>query len=157
MMVAAEKLARRLRLSGFFGLDFIIEKTSRKPYLIEMNPRCTPLCHLRLGKGKDMPAAMWARLSGQPVKEAPPDTACDIIGYFPQPLNGKNVLLESNFLDAPKNEPELANELLNPWPDRTLSFRAYEQLRCLVSSVSGRESFQREQLQKYYPNTKTEN
>ena len=49
MMLSAERIARRLRLSGFFGLDFIIEESSGAACLLEMNPRCTPLCHLQLG------------------------------------------------------------------------------------------------------------
>ncbi len=43
MTCCAERIARRLNLSGFFGLDFMIEADSREPYLIEMNPRCTPV------------------------------------------------------------------------------------------------------------------
>ncbi len=40
---AARLIAAHLGSSGFFGLDFIIEQPSGKPYLIEMNPRCTQL------------------------------------------------------------------------------------------------------------------
>ncbi len=54
MMKCAERLARRLNLTGFFGLDFVIEEETDDTYLIEMNPRGTPLCHLQLGKGRDM-------------------------------------------------------------------------------------------------------
>src|ERR1700691_6105121 len=46
MSKAAELLAARLQLTGFYGLDFIIEPTMDTPYLIEMNPRCTQLGHL---------------------------------------------------------------------------------------------------------------
>ena len=48
MMFAAEQVAARLRLSGFFGLDFMIDD-SGAIYIIEMNRRCTPLCPLQLG------------------------------------------------------------------------------------------------------------
>ena len=51
MMFCAERIARRLGLSGFFGLDFMLEDGSDAAYLIEMNPRCTPLCHLQSGAG----------------------------------------------------------------------------------------------------------
>src|ERR1700687_1656679 len=46
MMLAAERIARRLGLSGFFGLDFMIEEGSGASYMIEMNPGCTPSSHL---------------------------------------------------------------------------------------------------------------
>src|SRR5712671_407692 len=43
MMSATERIAEKLHLSGFFGLDFIIESGSGATYLLEMNPRSTPL------------------------------------------------------------------------------------------------------------------
>jgi hypothetical protein len=129
MMRAANRIARRLSLSGFFGLDFIIEKGSGIPYLLEMNPRCTPLSHLRLGKGKDMIAAIWALMSGQPVRETPSVTSKDIIAYFPQAWNNKSPFLESGFHDIPQGEPDLVQEILHPWPARSLLFRAYRLLR----------------------------
>jgi carbamoylphosphate synthase large subunit len=52
MMDAARKIAHRLSMSGFFGLDFVIGERTGAAYLIEMNPRCTPPCHLRLGVGR---------------------------------------------------------------------------------------------------------
>ena len=54
MMRAAERIAKRLELSGFFGLDFVIENGTGLAYLIEMNPRCTPQCPLPLGRGRDL-------------------------------------------------------------------------------------------------------
>ena len=129
MMRAADRIARRLSLSGFFGLDFIIEEGTGIPYLLEMNPRCTPLSHLRLGKGKDMTAAIWAQLSGQPVRETLSVTSKDIIAYFPQAWNSKSPFLESGFHDIPQGEPDLAHEILHPWPARSLLFRAYKLLR----------------------------
>lgn len=123
MMQAAERLARRLSLSGLFGLDFMIEKGTHAAYLIEMNPRCTTLCHLQLGQGRNMVGALWAQLSGQPLPETPPVTKNDLIAYFPQAWTSKDQLLESSFQDIPREEPKLVDELLRPWPDRTLLYR----------------------------------
>jgi hypothetical protein len=123
MSCAAIKIARRLGLSGFFGLDFMIEDRTGSTYLIEMNPRCTPLAHLQLGPGHDLAAALWSQLSGAPLSEAPPVTLKQMIAYFPQAWNCKNDLLESSFQDIPRDEPELVKELLRPWPDRSLLFR----------------------------------
>ncbi|MDF0643861.1 MAG: ATP-grasp domain-containing protein [Nitrospira sp.] len=128
MMGAAERIARRLRLSGLFGLDFIIEEGSGMPYLIEMNPRCTPLSHLRLGKGKDLIAAIIAQISGQPAQETRSVTSKDIIAYFPQALKSKSPILESAFHDIPEEAPELVQEILHPWPARCLLFRAYKHI-----------------------------
>jgi hypothetical protein len=124
MMLAAERIARQLGMSGFFGLDFMIEEGTGAPYLIEMNPRCTPLCHLRLGKGRDMIEALWAQMSGQPVRETPPVTSNDVIAYFPQAWQNESPFLKSGFHDIPQGEPDLIQELLHPWPARSLLFRA---------------------------------
>lgn len=128
MMLAAERIACRLGMSGFFGLDFMIEESSGTPYLIEMNPRCTPLCHLRLGKGRDMIEALWAQMSGQPVRENPPVTSNDVIAYFPQALKNGGPFLKSGFHDIPQGEPDLIQEVLHPWPERSLLFRACKRL-----------------------------
>jgi predicted ATP-grasp superfamily ATP-dependent carboligase len=139
MMFAAERIASRLGLSGFFGLDFMIEQGTGASYLIEMNPRTTPLCHLRLGKGRDMAAALWAQLSGQPFQEVPPVTQNEIIAYFPEAC--KSELLQSCFEDIPQGEPELVQELLRPWPNRTMLFRLFSRLkRPSTSSTEGRTS-----------------
>ncbi len=123
MMRAAERIAARLRLSGFFGLDFMIEEQSNLLYLIEMNPRCTPLCHLQLGKGRDLINAFTAQLSGRPFQETPAVTDNDLIAYFPQAWTSKSELLQASFQDVPQHEPELVQELLSPWPERNLLFR----------------------------------
>jgi hypothetical protein len=137
MMLCAERIARRLGLSGFFGLDFVIEDGSEAIYLIEMNPRCTQLCHLQLGKGRDLTAALCAKISGQPLREIPPITLNDRIAYFPDAWSGKSDLLEACFPDIPMGEIDLIRELLGPASDRTAFGRLVDQL-CLVK-IKGRE------------------
>ena len=125
MLLAAERIARRLNLSGFFGLDFVIENATGAIYLIEMNPRCTPPCPLPLGKGRDLVAAMWAHLVGKPSPETEPVTSKSRIAYFPQAWasaeDGDDALLDASYHDVPSDEPELIHELLHPWPERSLA------------------------------------
>jgi hypothetical protein len=123
MMFAAEQIAQRLKLSGFFGLDFMIEDGSRDTYLIEMNPRCTPLSHLQLGEGRDLVSALWAQLSGERCPKIPAVTHKDLIAYFPQAWETQGELFDSSFQDVPRDEPDLVRELLHPWPNRTFLFR----------------------------------
>jgi hypothetical protein len=132
MMVAAEKIARRLSLSGFFGLDFMIEDKSDATYLIEMNPRCTPLSHLQLGKGRDLVEALWAQVSGQPPREMPAVTQNATIAYFPQASNCNSKFLESSFHDTPREEPDLIEELLEPWSERSFVARMVDRFRQLT-------------------------
>ena len=136
MMLAAERIACRLGLSGFFGLDFMIEEGSNVAYLIEMNPRCTPLSHLRIGEGRDMAGALWSQLAGHPLPEAPAATQNDLIAYFPQAWNSKSQWLQASFHDIPESEPELVQELLQPWPDRSVFFRLYCRLHQIGASAT---------------------
>ena len=124
MMLAAERIARRLQISGFFGLDFIIESKTGDPYLIEMNPRITQQCHLRLGGRRDLVGALLQEFYQQNVEIAPV-THNDMIAYFPQAWAVKNEVLRSSFQDIPTEEPELIRELLNPWVDRRLLARVF--------------------------------
>jgi len=130
MMLAAERIARRLCLSGFFGLDFMVEDGGKASYLIEMNPRCTPLSHLQLGKGRDLIGALGAMLLGQPLREIPPVTQNELIAYYPQAWHCGSEFLETSFQDIPQGEPKLVEELMRPWPDRSLLYR-------MVSKLSG--------------------
>lgn len=123
MIRCAQHLASRLRLSGFFGLDFMIEERTGDTYLIEMNPRATPLCHLRLGKRRDMVGGLWAQLSGQPDPETAAVTDKDLIAYFPQAWNSNRELLEKAYRDVPAAAEDLIKEFLQPWPERSFLFR----------------------------------
>ena len=128
-MVAARKIARRLSLSGFFGLDFVIEEGTGAAYLIEMNPRCTPPCHLRLGIGRDMIGALSAQLTGKPLSEPVSITQNNLIAYFPQALLRNSEFLSSSYHDVPEGEPELIEELLRPWSDRRVLNTVLNSLR----------------------------
>lgn len=132
MVEAAELLARHLELTGFFGLDFMIEEQTGQAYLIEMNPRCTPLSHLALGEGRDPVAALAARLSGKPARARTPLTQEEQIAYFPQAWHWdpNSDFLNTSFCDVPYSEPELVRDLLQvPWPDRGLLARLANHLR----------------------------
>ena len=54
-------LTRKFGLSGFHGLDFMIDGADQRRYLIELNPRSTQLGHLRLSEQGDLAGALLAR------------------------------------------------------------------------------------------------
>src|SRR5208282_2337045 len=54
MSAAAEKMVRRLNLSGLHGFDYMLETQTGAAHLIEMNPRATQVGHLNLGPGRDI-------------------------------------------------------------------------------------------------------
>jgi hypothetical protein len=121
MAQAAEKLARDQKLSGVFGLDFLLDDANGTAHLVEMNARATPLCHLSFGQGRD-PVGAIAEIAGLASMEQPPCvTDRDVIAYFPQAWHTapEDSWLRDGFHDVPWEDPALLQELLRrPWPDR---------------------------------------
>lgn len=109
MVFAAEKMVRQLNLSGLHGFDFMIEAQSGNAYLIEINPRTTQVGHLRLGAGRDLPAALHAAICGTAIGETVKVTDNDTIALFPQEWlrNPASAFLESGFHDVPWQEADL--------------------------------------------------
>ena len=109
MSAAAERMALRLNLSGLHGFDFMLEKQTENAYLIEINPRLTQVMHLTLGLGRDIPAALYSVLSGQPISPAPKVTEENTIALFPQEWirDPASPFLQSAYHDVPWDKPEL--------------------------------------------------
>jgi hypothetical protein len=114
MSFAAEKIVRRLNLSGLHGFDYMLEASTGDAYLLEINPRATQVGHLTLGPGRDLPAALCAAVSGEPVRTAHKVTENDIIALFPQEWIGdpESPFLRSGYHDIPWEEPELVNDCI---------------------------------------------
>lgn len=132
MLSAAEALARRLNLSGFHGLDFMIENKTGTAYLVELNPRCAMPCHLRFGQGRDLIGRLCSELSGLPPNQARFVPDSDIVSYFPQAWlsDPTSEALRSGYHDVPWGEPDLLRELmLIPWPDRSFLARLSDRFR----------------------------
>ncbi|MGC2057384.1 MAG: ATP-grasp domain-containing protein [Candidatus Sulfotelmatobacter sp.] len=112
---AAEKMVRRLNLSGVHGFDFMLEERTGKTYLIEMNPRATQVGHLALGPGRDIPAALYAALSGTVRQSAPAVTENDTIALFPQEWirNPESAFLQSAYHDIPWEAPEFVRDCVS--------------------------------------------
>jgi hypothetical protein len=127
---AAKLIAARLKLSGFYGLDFVIEAGTGEPYLIEMNPRCTQIGHIEFPGTGSVAGALCAVLRGDPSPIA--ETAVpprDQVALFPQAQAAGptfRAMIEASFHDVPHDEPGLARELmLTSWPRRHLLARLY--------------------------------
>ena len=114
MSCAAERIVRRLNLSGFHGFDFMLETQTGHAYLIEINPRTTQVGHLALGAGRDLPAALYAALSGENILPTSQVTENDTIALFPQEWlrDPGSVFLQSGFHDVPWEEPELVDHCI---------------------------------------------
>lgn len=109
MSAAAQKMARRLRLSGVHGFDFMREGETGNAYLIEINPRTTQVGHLALGPGRDLPAALYAAVRGENVQPAPAVTDKDTVALFPSEWirDSSSPYLRSAHHDVPWEEADL--------------------------------------------------
>ncbi len=130
---AAALLAQRLKLTGFFGLDFMIEADTGIPYLIEMNPRCTQLGHLEFSDQGSLAGAFCAEWRGTLQTAADNPIPLDTVALFPQALKttaAGSWPLDRAYLDVPQDQPELAAELSRqPWPQRRWLARLYHAAR----------------------------
>jgi ATP-grasp domain len=126
----AERITRRLGLSGFHGLDFMIEDGTGHAYLIELNPRCTQLGHLETETHGDLVGVFCdsfcntSSLRGRPIYE-------ETVAFFPEALfsNPECPFLKTSYVDIPWEEPKLVTELMRgDWRDRRLLARIHRAL-----------------------------
>lgn len=129
MKKAAELLASRLKLSGFYGLDFMMQSGTDLPYLIEMNPRCTQLGHIEFAGDGCLAGALSAALHGEPRPPFQSPIRGSTIAFFPQALAAGEVCrpyIDASHHDIPSDEPQLMGELmLESWPERQWPARLY--------------------------------
>lgn len=134
---AAALLTERLQLTGFYGLDFMIEAATGTPHLIEMNPRCTQLGHIEFPGQRSLAAAFSAHLRGESPSAAHDPIPIDTVALYPQALvtlNSGSRYRHCSHLDVPLNEPRLAREIkLGPLPQRRWPARLYHALRPVAS------------------------
>jgi hypothetical protein len=124
----AEILASQLNLSGFYGLDFILEEQTGIAWLLEMNSRATQIPHLALGPGHDLPAAAFGAVTGLPVRPRPAVTNEEIIALFPQEWNRDpaSPLIRSAYHDVPWESPTLVRACISqPSALRRIVTRSY--------------------------------
>jgi hypothetical protein len=128
MIDTAKRVVSALHLTGLIGFDFMIEAATGAAWLIEMNPRNTPICGLHLGPGRDLTEALVARLAGRPIRERPPRTERDVVVFFPDTWqqDPSSVFLQNGYHDVPWEQPALVRKLMLPerreryWVFRTL-------------------------------------
>ena len=138
MAHAGATMVAHLGLSGFCGLDFIIDRPSGKPYLIEINPRATQLGHLRLAGRESLVSTLLHSLNSTHKSELSPRTHGQVIAFYPHILSctPRNPLLATPNLiyDVPWSEPLLTRELMRKsWNRRHLSALTYAAVRRLFT------------------------
>jgi glutathione synthase/RimK-type ligase-like ATP-grasp enzyme len=113
MARAVAALAEAVGLTGFAGVDFILEAGTGRAVMLELNARVTPTSHLGSLFGTDLCAALIAELTGdreiaspRPAQLGPPP---QIAALFPSELmrDAESEYLRSAYHDIPEDEPEL--------------------------------------------------
>jgi len=133
MRAVADRVASQLGLSGFFGLDFIIDGKTGVPHLIEMNPRATQLGHMSFGS-ETLAAVLLKALQQRHQQKKSQSFLHDAtpIAVFPQALRFTEGMPDRALanLDVPWSRPELMLELLKePWSKRGLMAKVEGLLR----------------------------
>jgi hypothetical protein len=121
MSEAAIRLVARLGVSGLWGFDFVRETATGLAYLIEANPRATPICHLPLGAGQDLPAALFAAITGNAVAVREAIDFSQPIALFPGEMQRDPLspYLALGHHDVPWHEPGLIADCVDrPWAQR---------------------------------------
>ena len=144
---ATRLMAKKFQLSGFHGLDFILEKGTGAACMIELNPRSTQLGHLNLSSHGDLAGVMAAKLRNEnPIPIALEHRIQeDTIAFFPHAFksNPTSDYLTQGFHDVPWEEPELVRELVrDSWPDRQWLSRLYHSFRVRGKRDQTHELFQ---------------
>jgi predicted ATP-grasp superfamily ATP-dependent carboligase len=149
---AVRLLARKLELSGFHGLDFVLEQDTHDAYLVELNPRATQLGHLNLSADGDLAGVMAGRLKN----EAPNERAAlgdqiqnRTIAFFPHTFktDPQCVDLYEGYHDVPWDQPALVRELLcESWPERQWPARIYKYLGLRKKADSEPQSIARKSI-----------
>ena len=129
MAIFAERMVKRLDLSGFVGFDFVLD-SSNQAWIIEMNSRVTPICHFSLADGTNLAGSLYTQMIGlQPLSRLAP-VNCGLIALFPDEIirSPSSEYLQSCQHDVPWNEPELVRNVL----DQALRTGIYRRVRTLL-------------------------
>ncbi len=130
---AVRLLAGKLQLSGFHGLDFVLEQDTDAAYLLELNPRATQLGHLNLSVHGDLAGVMVGKLKNEMPQRVASENQIqnNPIAFFPHTFksNAASTYLHQGYHDVPWDQPALVRELLcDPWPERQWRSRIYQSL-----------------------------
>jgi hypothetical protein len=91
----------------------MLESDGGAAYLIELNPRPTPICHLGGAFGDDLCGALWQRLTGSPPHGVSSRADGRLVVLFPQEWvrTANSPYFQQGFHDVPWGEPELLRTL----------------------------------------------
>jgi hypothetical protein len=129
MTIVAEHMVKRLDLSGFVGFDFVLD-SGNQAWIIEMNPRVTPICHFSLADGTSLAGSLYTQMTGlRPLSRLAPING-GLIALFPNEIvrSPSSEHLQSCEHDVPWNEPDVVRSVL----DRALRTGIWRRVRTFL-------------------------
>jgi hypothetical protein len=108
-------LARTLEITGFFAMEYCVERTTGKAYAIDLARRLVPAHHTGHLVGMDLCAALAAALRGEAVEPGDlPEGFSHVMTCFPQEYwrDPQSTALNEYPTDAPWDDPDLMRALL---------------------------------------------
>jgi predicted ATP-grasp superfamily ATP-dependent carboligase len=104
----AKRIIEETQYNGFFGMDFILERPSNLPYIIEWNTRFTPPGAVGKVCGVDLCSALHARMSGQQIPEMKVNEGLRFAHYPEEWVRDPHSpLIQSAPNDKPEDDPDL--------------------------------------------------
>lgn len=115
---ASEKLVEATGMTGFAGFDFMVEDGTDQAYLLECNPRPTPVSHLQAPVAANLCRRLHTAMAGEePVgEESFPE---QLLVLFPQELlrDPASAYLPQARVDYPATDPALVAALKAHYPE----------------------------------------
>jgi hypothetical protein len=111
----SRKLARELQITGFFAMEYCVERASGKAYAIDFARRLAPSHHTGRLVSVDLCAALAAALRGEAAEPRElPEGFDRVMACFPQEYwrDPQSAALIQYPTDAPWDDPELLQALL---------------------------------------------
>lgn len=121
MEESVRRLVRQLGVSGLVGFDFMVEAATGAAYLIEMNVRATPSCHLPNQHGASLVGALLAHLRGEVLPRVHSRLSPGLVVMFPGEFRAdpSSPYLQAAGHDVPWEHPALVHDGLQlPWSER---------------------------------------
>lgn len=133
-------LVAEFGFTGFCAADFIIESHSQLAYLLEFNPRPTPIAALGGLSGHDLGNALWCHLAHVPRQVPASQILHDTVALFPNEWrrDAQSPFLTQAYHDVPWDDPLLLTAIIRGCVDQTPSDSALvsDEIDC-ASIVNG--------------------
>ena len=136
---AGAALAKALQLSGFFGLDFMLDGETGEPLLIELNPRSTQLGHIAVANQPDLAGRLWAHWTGNPLPPSGGPELGRTVCFYPkgEQFTRETASLPGCRLDVAAHEAPMVSTLIagNPALRSRIRGRLWRSLAKLKGSL----------------------